>query len=71
MFEKFTEHFDGMEFDSIEEYNGEVLRLSNDIEEELGRAERWALSGDEDVLRQLGVTIKGMEDEDAEDREVL
>ena len=71
MYDKFIDYFDGREFDSIEEYNGEVLRLSNDIEEELGKAERWALSGDRDVLIQLGVTIKGMEDEDAEDREVL
>ena len=71
MYEKFIDYFDGREFDSIEEYNGEVLRLSNDIEEELGKAERWALSGDRDVLNQLGVTIKDMEDEDAEDREVL
>ena len=67
MFDKFIDHFDGMKFDSIEEYNAEVLRFSNDTEEELGRAERWALSGDRDVLDQLGASIKGMEDEDEDD----
>lgn len=63
MFDKFIDYFDGKEFDSIEEYNAEVLRFSNDTEEELGRAERWALSGDKDVLDQLGVTIKELEDD--------
>lgn len=63
MFEAYINYFDGKEFESIEEYNAEVLRFSNDLEENLGRAERWALSGDEDVLDQLGVTIKELEDD--------
>lgn len=63
MFDKFIDYFDGKEFESIEEYNAEVLRFSNDIEEELGRAERWALTGERDVLKQLGVEIKEMGDD--------
>lgn len=60
MFDKFAEHFDGMKFDSLEDYYGEVLRFSADVEEELGRAERWAKQNDAEVFDQLGVTIKGV-----------
>lgn len=60
MFGQFIEHFDGMEFDSLEEYYEEVLRFSVDIEEELGRAERWAKQNNSEVFDQLGVTIKGV-----------
>ena len=67
MFQEFIDHFDGMEFDSIEEYNAEVLRFSNDAEEELGRAERWALVANKEVLDELGVKIKEFEEEDDED----
>lgn len=63
MFDKFIDYFDGKEFSSLEEFDEEVKRFSSDIEEELGKAERWALSGDEDVLDQLGVTIKELEDD--------
>lgn len=58
MYDLFIEHFDGREFNSIEEYNAEVMRFSNDVGEDLGKAERWALVADEEVLDQLGVTIK-------------
>ena len=60
MFDAFMEHFDGMEFESIEEYNAEVLRFSSNLEEDLGRAERWAKQNDPEVFDQLGVTIKGV-----------
>lgn len=63
MFEEFIDHFDGEHFPSEEEYNAEVLRFSNYLEGELGRAERWALSGDAEVLNQLGVVIDGVEED--------
>ncbi len=69
MFGKFVDHFDGMEFDSLEEYYGEVLRFSADIEEELGRAERWAKQNEPEVFQQLNVTIKGVYPEEEEDVE--
>ena len=63
IFEAFIDYFDGKKFDTLEEFDAEVHRFSDDIEENLGRAERWALSHDEDVLEQLGVVIKGIEDD--------
>lgn len=66
MYEQFIEHFDGMEFNSLEEYYREVLRFSADIEEELGRAERWAKQNEPEVFDQLGVTIKGVYPEEEE-----
>lgn len=63
MFDQFIDHFDGMEFGSLEEYYSEVLRFSADIEEELGRAERWAKQNNSEVFDQLGVTIKGLEND--------
>lgn len=66
MFDEFIDNLDGEEFESVEEFNAEVLRLSADIEEELGRAERWALTHEPDVYQQLGVTIKGVYPEEEE-----
>ena len=66
MFERFIEHFDGKEFDSLEDFHAEVLRFSADVEEELGRAERWAKQNDPEVFDQLGVTIKGVYPEEEE-----
>ena len=66
MFERFIEHFDGQEFDSLEDFYAEVLRFSSDTEEELGRAERWAKQNDPVVFDQLGVTIKGVYPEEEE-----
>ena len=60
MFDYLMNELDGKEFGSIEEYNAEVLRIVRDAEEELGRAERWALTNDAEVYEQLGVTIKGV-----------
>ena len=67
MFGKFVDHFDGMKFDSLEEYYSEVLRFSADIEEELGRAERWAKQNEPEVFQQLNVTIKGVYPEEEEE----
>lgn len=58
IFDVFIDNLDGKEFSSEEEFNAEVLRISADIEEELGKAERWALTHEPDVYQQLGVTIK-------------
>lgn len=66
MFKQFIEHFDGMEFDSLEDYYSEVLRFSADIEEELGRAERWTKQNEPEVFDQLGVKIKGVYPEEEE-----
>ena len=66
VYEVFEEELDGKEFDSEEEFNAEVLRLSADIEEQVGKAERWALSHEPEVYRQLGVTIKGIYPEEEE-----
>ena len=66
MFNLFMDHFDGMKFNSLEEFYEEVSRFSSDTEEELGRAERWAKQNDPDVFNQLGVTIKGVYPEEEE-----
>lgn len=66
MYDEFVEHFDGRKFDSLEDYYGEVLRFSADIEEELGKAERWAKQNEPEVFDQLGVTIKGVYPEEEE-----
>lgn len=60
LFDAFVESLDGKKFESVEEFDAKVKQISNDIEEGLGRAERWALSHDPDVYEQLGVTIKGV-----------
>lgn len=60
MFDLFTDCLEDREFDSLEDYENAVKQLSNDVEEELGRAERWALSNDPEVYQYLGVKIKGV-----------
>ena len=40
----FAEHFGDKTFDSIEEYNSEVMRLSASCEEELGEVVRYYLN---------------------------
>ena len=40
----FREELDGQKFASVEEYNAEVLRISRDLQEDLGKAERYLLS---------------------------
>lgn len=60
MFEAFINYFDGKKFDTLDEYREEVHRFSDEVEENLGRAERWALSADPDILEQMGVEIKGV-----------
>lgn len=67
MFVLFIDHFDGKEFDSLEDYYDEVSRYASGIEEELGRAERWAKQDNPDVLDELGVTIKGVNDGSEDD----
>lgn len=67
MYELFIENLDGEHFDSVEDYNARVLQISRDIEEELGKAERWALTHDSEVYDQLGVTIKGEYPEEDEE----
>ena len=67
MFNLFIEHFDGEKFDSLEDYNREVLRFTNSLEEELGRAERWALQNNKEVFGELGVEIKGIYPEEEAD----
>lgn len=67
MFDLFIDHFDGKEFNSLEEFYEEVLRFSADTEEELGRAERWAKQNEPEVFDQLGVTIKGVYPEEGEE----
>lgn len=59
MLEKFKEALDGQTFDSIEEYNAEILRVSRNIEEDLGRAERILLQPTPEVLEEMGVEING------------
>ncbi len=59
-YELFIDELDGKDFESEEAFNAEVLRISADFEEDLGKAERWALSHDPDVYQQLGVTIKNI-----------
>lgn len=63
MLQEFIDHFDGEHFSSIEEYNAEVLRFSNWLEEELGRSERLALTADRETLDQLGVVLDGIEED--------
>lgn len=67
MLDLFIDHFDGKEFDSLEEFYEEVSRFSADVEEELGRAERFAKQNEPEVFNQLGVTIKGVYPEEGEE----
>lgn len=39
-----TEELNDQKFDSVEEYNAEILRIVRSIEEDLGRSQRWFLS---------------------------
>lgn len=66
VYDLFIDALDGMEFNSVEDFNAEVLRISADHEEELGKAERWALSHEPEVYEQLGVTIKNVYPEEEE-----
>lgn len=53
---------DGKEFDTFEEYERAVSKTIEDKVEELYRAERWALQADPEVLSELGVSVKELED---------
>lgn len=58
MFDLFKEELDGNTYDSIEEYNADVVRVGRDLEEELGKVERLLLKKDPEVLEDLGVEIE-------------
>lgn len=64
MIDKFIDFFDGKTYDSIEEFDEDVSWLANDLEESLGRAERWARTHSHEALRDLGVYIKGVNSEE-------
>lgn len=68
MFDYLIDKMDGKEFDTYAEYEEAIHTLAYDIEEELGRAERWACQRDKEVTNQLGVTIQELEDEDEANR---
>lgn len=57
MFELFKEELDSNTYFSIEEYNADVLRISRELEDELGKTERLLLKADPDILDELGVAV--------------
>lgn len=57
MFNKIIEDFDTREFESIEDFQSAVKLWVSDMEEELGRVERWALQDNSEIYSQLGVVI--------------
>lgn len=63
MFELFKDELDSSTYGSIEEYNREVLRVSRDLQEELGKVERILLTATPDVLDDLGVAVRGVSDD--------
>lgn len=64
MYDKLIEELDGKEFDTYEDYELAVKAIVEDMEYELGKAERWACQNDKEVLEQLGVVIKDQLEED-------
>lgn len=63
MFELFKDELGTSVYSSIEEYNREVLRVSRDLQEELGKVERLLLTATPDVLDDLDVAIMGGSDD--------
>lgn len=59
------DELDGQKFDRLAEYDAEIERHIHILEDELGKAERWVMSHDREVLDQLNVEIKEL-DEDEE-----
>jgi len=67
MFDLYKDELDGSTFECVEDYNAEVMRITTELEEELGKTERMLLNRDADVLDDLDITIKGVNDGDEED----
>ena len=57
MFELFKQELDSNTYSSVEEFNADVMRVSRELEEELGKVERLILKAGPDVLDELGVDI--------------
>lgn len=62
MFDLFKDELDGSTFDCPEDFNAEVMRASAELGDELGKMERMILKADKDLLDDLGITIKGVND---------
>jgi hypothetical protein len=64
MYDKLIEELDGKEFDTYEDYELAVKAIVEDMEYELGKAERWASQNNKEILEQVGVVIKDQLEED-------
>lgn len=66
-FDLLVDEFDGKEFATYEEYEAAVEEFIVDLEEEIGKAERWACQNDGGIHQQMGVTI--LENVEADDED--
>lgn len=56
--EYLIQELDGREFETYQEYEDTVKAILYDMENEIGKVERWACSQEEKVIEDLGVSIK-------------
>ena len=54
----FADYFSGKQYDTIEEYNADVIRFCAGLEDELGSTERFYLRNVEEVCKENGIEIK-------------
>lgn len=62
MFELFKDELDSSTYECVEDFNADVIRISTELGAEIGEIERLILKADKDVLDDLDVTIKGVND---------
>lgn len=54
----YREHFSGKTFDCVEQYNAEVLALTNCVEDELHEEERYWHLNPKELCKRYNITIK-------------
>lgn len=64
MFELFKDELDSNTYECVEDFNADVIRISTELSDELGKTERLILSGGKEVLDDLGVWVKGVNDDE-------
>lgn len=57
LFDLYKHHFGHKTFDSVEDYNAEVLRYTSALSEELGNIYKYVVNSPSDVIDELNVTI--------------
>lgn len=60
MFDLYKDELDSNTYECVEDFNADVMRISTELQEEIGRTERLILKADKEVLDDLGVLVNGV-----------